>query len=157
MLNIGELVLGGASFLLALLVYIHTWSFPQLGGGQPGPALFPQVIAVILGLLGLILIGESLYWARVRASQGQKDREKQQVQLTWSNFFWVVGAVIFYILLSETLGFVITAAVISFVLMTRLGVLWFRALPVSLLLALVIFWLFARGLYVPLPLGVWRY
>ena len=50
------------TLLIALSVFLwfQTISFPQLDDGHPGPALFPQLIAILLGLLGTYLLIKSL-------------------------------------------------------------------------------------------------
>lgn len=44
-------------FFVALsgVLWSLTSTFPQLENGYPGPALFPQIIAVLLGILGVYL------------------------------------------------------------------------------------------------------
>lgn len=40
--------------LLAVAVYIYSGTFPSGEGGDPGPQVFPRMIAVAIGILGLL-------------------------------------------------------------------------------------------------------
>lgn len=45
---------------LSIVIYLQSLSFPMLPEGYPGPSLFPQILALSLGLLGLGLCVSSL-------------------------------------------------------------------------------------------------
>jgi len=65
----------------------------------------------------------------------------------------LIGCVILYILSAETLGFVLSSAVILLVLFRRMRVKSTIAIPATVLLASLVYQLFAVGLRVPLPMG----
>jgi putative tricarboxylic transport membrane protein len=149
-MRIGELVIGGVAFVLAVFVFVLTLGFPQLPDGHPGPGLFPQLLSIIMAITGLALIGQNLSKGerRIRGEGKAEGREE------WVNILWVVGAVLCYMLISEIAGFILTAVGISWVLMLRLGAARLKGLVISVGVVLFIYWLFSQALLVPLPLGV---
>jgi putative tricarboxylic transport membrane protein len=66
----------------------------------------------------------------------------------------VVATILFYLFLTETLGFVISGFVILAVLFHRLGASWKANLPTSIFVVVIIYQLFAVYLRVPLPRGL---
>ena len=119
-------------------------------GQKFGPALFPGIIAAGLALCGVLLVvrgarsGEALLrlapWTRSPAMIG--------------NFALVCGALVFYALASEALGFIVTGIALLLALFLKLHVPPLRAVTVALLATLVIHTLFYKGLRVPLPWGL---
>ena len=146
----GELVIGGEAIGLAVFVFVLTLGFHQLPEGHPGPGLFPQLLAIILAIMGIALIGQNV--SQRGLSPGRE--EKAQVREEWVNILWVVGAILCYVLLSEIAGFIIAAVFISWALMLRLGAARLKGFVASVAVALFVYWLFSQGLLVPLPLGV---
>lgn len=47
---------GALLIILAAWLWWHSGSFPELEEGYPGPALFPRVMSLGLGLSGLLLV-----------------------------------------------------------------------------------------------------
>jgi putative tricarboxylic transport membrane protein len=142
----------GAGFAGAgALVFTGTLTYPPMEGGQPGPALFPRIIAVLL-----IGFGARLGWEGVRS----RDRSEA---VAWRdlhrnpafvNALFVVAAVVGYVALADRLGFLLTAAGLMFVLMWRLAVRPLTAMAVAVAFTLVVHALFAKLLRVPLPTGL---
>jgi putative tricarboxylic transport membrane protein len=136
----------GAAVLLAVR------SYPNLSGQPVGPALFPSLIAV-----GLCAGGALLVW------QGWRDRTDGP-WLEWED--WVrsprhtkalvalLGSVVFYILVSDTLGFLITALVMMMTLFRSLHVAWGRSVLWAVVATVVVHFAFYKLLRVPLPWGV---
>ena len=69
-------------------------------------------------------------------------------------FLAVIGAVAFYILLADRVGFLIVGPAILFVLFLLFGVRPPRAAVVAIVATLVIWYAFYKLLRVPLPWGV---
>ena len=61
--------------------------------------------------------------------------------------------VVLYLLLAETIGFVLTAFLLLMLIWRALGVRWLVALPLAACLAVGVYQLFAVWLRVPLPWG----
>ncbi len=149
--------LNDAIFGLLLLVLGGTvlgmvQSFPKIPGQQVGPALFPGLIAVGLCVGGLILVVRG--W-NARASQpwfAWEDWVSSPRHLT--GFLVLVGSVVFYMLVSQRLGFLISSALILTSLFYVLKVPLARAVLIAAIATLVIHFAFYKLLRVPLPWGV---
>ena len=55
-----DLLSGLILIALSGVLWVMTSSFPELDNGYPGPALFPRIIAVALGLAGTVMWGRSM-------------------------------------------------------------------------------------------------
>lgn len=137
-----------AGILLAVLggyVLAAASAFSRLSTGYPGPGLFPQVLGVILALLGL-----SLLLAR------PLEETEERVVLTregLANAVSVVAAVLVYMAAVNRLGFILTAGLLLVGLMVKLGAGAGRSVVFGFGLSGILYVLFARLLRVPLPGG----
>ena len=145
----------GALFLaVAALAWFEAGTFLRFPGVPYGPDLFPRIIAVMMGGGGLLLIWSGLAtaprrpwlelapWARERRSYGL--------------FAVIVGAVLFYVLVSGTLGFILTGWLMltAIYLVTRGPARILSSAAISAGVIAAIHLLFAETLRVPLPFGV---
>lgn len=142
---LGTLLLGFAGW-----VWWLTGFFPSFPGQDYGPNLFPRILAAGIGVCALLLILRGLR-ARGRLLTID-DWMRDPARLL--SFLAIPAAVIFYILLSEWLGFIPT----GFLILTALS-LWFGArialaLPVAAGVTLLVHWFFAGMMRVPLPRGL---
>jgi putative tricarboxylic transport membrane protein len=168
----GDLVSGAlaAAFGLAVLLYVQ--SFPQLPGGAPGPGLFPGIVGGLLLLLGLVLVFRAVRAARretsgkegaaTEASDPDADptqyesllHESLPARTAWLNALSVTGAVIFYLLFADVLGFAVTMVLLLVGLMLRLGARPVLAVLASLGTTAFLYVVFEAVLLVPLPHGI---
>jgi putative tricarboxylic transport membrane protein len=149
--KISDTVVGAGFATAGALVVAGTIGYPTLDGAHPGPSLFPRLLG---GLM--ILFGGALGWRGLRA--GDVSERVAWLGLLESaafvNALFVLGGVLFYIVLVERLGFLLTAATVLAAVMWRLEVPRIRALVVAVLLAIAVHLLFAKLLRVPLPTGL---
>jgi putative tricarboxylic transport membrane protein len=142
---LGAILLGSAGW-----VWWLTSFFPAFPGQEYGPNLFPRILATGIGLCGLALVVRGL-----RARGALLTIEPWVADpARLISFLLLPGAVAFYILLSDRLGFIPTAFAILAVLFV-----WFRArvvvaLPVAAGMTLLVHWFFAGLMRVPLPRGL---
>jgi putative tricarboxylic transport membrane protein len=150
-MRFSETVVGAGFAVAGALIVGATLSYPPGEPGQPGPALFPRLVgALMIGFGGWLAVqgaragggGEPVAWRRRLASAG------------FQNALFVIGAVLFYILVAERLGFLVTSAVILFGLMWRLAVRPVVAGLVAVGFSLFVYALFSTLLRVPLPGGL---
>jgi putative tricarboxylic transport membrane protein len=143
---------GLALLIIALLVALNTADFPEIPGQQIGPAVFPRILAALLALCaGLLMVR-----ARLPA------RDQAWVQLgAWlqspvhrRNFVITITCLLFYVLVSELLGFLVCGLLILCVMFRALSVKPMHILPIAIGITLLIHTLFYKGLRVPLPWGV---
>jgi putative tricarboxylic transport membrane protein len=150
-MRVSDTAIGLVLIVFSISVLLHTRTFPSLEEGYPGPALFPNVLAVLLIIAGLTLTAQGV-------RRGEKLLKLDVGELTGSglvNILLVLGAVLFYIFLSDFLGFQITSFVLLFGLMKWLRVSTLRGLVMACGVTLGIYLLFAKMLLVPLPWGLW--
>lgn len=146
-----DLVAGLLVAALGAAVVLHVRTFPELPDGQPGPALFPGLVSGLLVVFGLALV------VRAVRARGAAVAAPDVVVVPHGRVraLAVLGLVLAYVLLAETLGFAATMGVLLFLLMWLLGT---RPLVAALTAAAttgVIVLLFQEVLLVPLPTGLW--
>ena len=142
---LGAILLGFVGWVWWLTTF-----FPAFPGQDYGPNLFPRILAAAIGLCAVLLVLRGLRARGRLLTLAGWTREPARL----FSFLLMPGAVLFYILASDRLGFIPTAFVILMVLL-----LWFRtrtvvALPVAAGMTLLVHWFFAGLMRVPLPRGL---
>jgi putative tricarboxylic transport membrane protein len=112
------------------------------------PLTFP---GLLLGLIGLTLVAGVV--RSLRASPSTPVLRTPAGSLNLFGFAAVLSAGLLYILLAETVGFIIVTLVIMFALALWMGASWRGAAVLATIFPVVIYQLFAHGLRVPLPAG----
>lgn len=153
----GDLVAGSLAVVFGATVLVYIRGFPQLPGGQPGPALFPGIIAGLFVLFGGILVVR--WFAQRRAGavvEGAEQPEQPERPTTkaWLTALAMCAAVVVYLLVVDLLGFTLTMSVLLFALMKVLGTRTLLAALASVTTAVVVMLLFQMVLLVPLPTGI---
>lgn len=144
---LGVVLLGAAAAIAAV-----ARGFPVVPGQAYGPSLFPTGIAA-----GLVLCAAGLIMRHARTGRGARWIDPGPLLLdprARLDAALVLGAIGAYLLATECLGFVPTAAAILLVLVRRFGASWPLTLATAALGPLAIHLMFAEWLRVPLPLGV---
>jgi putative tricarboxylic transport membrane protein len=160
-----DVPIGAGLLLLALAILWHVSSFPAAPGQPYNAALVPGLAAVGLALAGLRKkrAGRDASAAAVEkgpdldALTSSQDVEVLETAPVPSRLLAIVvtaGAIVFYLIAANFLGFIITGAIILAVLMWAYGVTFKVLLPVSIIGALVIHLAFYKLLSVPLPWGL---
>jgi putative tricarboxylic transport membrane protein len=110
-----------------------------------GPMLFPTVLAILGGavFLGLIATGQ------LKRSSQAKPLSPGDVGRLTEIVVWVVA----YVVLAETVGFLLTAGPLVVLLMLRLGNRRLVSVAVGIMVVVVTYQLFAVAFRVPLPRG----
>jgi putative tricarboxylic transport membrane protein len=151
-MKINDAVFGAVFLLLGVVVLFHIQAFPKIPGQQVGPALFPGLLSALLAVCGTLLIVSGV---RHRAEQPwYETAEWMRSGRHFIAFAAIVGGVVAYVLLANSVGFLIVAPVLLFVWMSVLGVRPLPALVFAALATLVIWYAFYKLLRVPLPWGV---
>lgn len=153
-MKVNDAVIGGILVVFGAFVFLYTFTFPGLPGQNVGPALFPRIISFAFIGCGIYLMVKGV---REHALVPWFDpqpwtRSPRHV----ASVLLVLVALLFYIFLADTLGFLIT----GFLVLTGL-MLWLRGpsrLPSTLAIAvgsvIVIQFAFGTLLRVPLPPGL---
>jgi putative tricarboxylic transport membrane protein len=141
----------GAALLIAAAMFavaaVLVWDASRLGGAATyariGPQIAPQVVALCLAGLGV--------WTVVAAFRRDfPAREPQELRPV----LWIVGGLVAQLALLRITGFSIATGVLFGFVAYGLGrrPLWI-GIPAGILLALIIWIVFARGLALHLPGG----
>ena len=151
-MKLNDAVIGLFLTLLGLAVLWIVQDYPMIPGQQVGPALFPGLIAAGLCIGGVMLMFSG--W-----------RERTQVPMfEWED--WVrsprhvralavlIGSVLFYMVVSLSLGFVLTSILILTSLFYVLELSLGRSVLIAVIATLVIHFAFYKLLRVPLPWGI---
>jgi putative tricarboxylic transport membrane protein len=143
---------GGVLLILALAVLWTVKDYPKIPGQNIGPGAFPGLVAVLLLVCALVLI-----WRGVRDKLAHERWVTPGAWLTsWPhlrNFLVTIGCLLFYILASDKVGFILTSILILSVMFWVLNVRQRLILPVAVFATLVVQLVFYKGLRVPLPWG----
>ena len=73
----------------------------------------------------------------------------------WVDAGCIVGAIVFYLLAVDLLGFLTTVTLMSTLLIVRLGTKVWVAIVAGIVSTVAIWSIFNKVLLVPLPLGFW--
>jgi putative tricarboxylic transport membrane protein len=121
-------------------------------GQRFGPAWFPGIIAVGLGLCGVLLViggvRASGPWLTLPAWVSRR-----RARLAVSG---VVGGLLFYIFAADKLGFYLTGIALLTFWVRILGGSWRVALAVGVIATLAIHLAFYKLLRIPLPWGIFE-
>ncbi len=150
-MRVSNTAIGLGLIVFAIAVLFYTRTFPTLEKGYPGPSLFPNVLAVLFIIAGVTLVAQGVR-GRERLSKFDTSTITRSGLI---NILLVLGAVVFYIFLSDFLGFQITSFILLFGIMKWLHVSTRWGLVMACGVTLAIYFLFAKILLVPLPWGLW--
>jgi len=134
------------------------WQLPPVPGQPVGPNVFPLVIGTGLALCGLAIafgIGHSFEEEEeiVPFANGEAPAAPQG-KLYGLRALLPPALLLFYVVVADRVGFILTAAIIVFVTATALGAKWKLALPLTVLAPIAIHLIFSKLLRVPLPIGL---
>jgi putative tricarboxylic transport membrane protein len=119
-------------------------------GQKFGPAWFPGLIAIGLGVCGVLLIGTGMRERAPWISSPEWIRSRR----ARAGVAALVGGLVFYVLAADALGFHLTGIVLLALWIRLLGASWRVTLPVAIIATLLIHLSFYKLLRVPLPWGV---
>lgn len=165
--HVGDVVLSMLTVIGGVAVFVYGQTLPPHPAGTFGPGLFPSILGGFLVVFGVVLGALGIYRiVRDRGSHalGRKRRvvESQDEVRTktvthgkrWLDVAAALGAIAFYILFADQLGFIITVAIIQVCLMIKFGhkILW--SIIIAMTSTLVLYWAFDQLLLIQLPDGI---
>lgn len=151
-MRFNNVIPGGLLILFALAEIAYANTFPRLHGQNYGPDLFPTLIGIGLFVCGGILIFQGIAQRAEVPMVDIGDWAKDRSNI--ANVALVLGSMVFYILVSGTLGFIPTSLLIMTLLLRRFGSGWLASILIAVTTTFVIHTLFAKVLLVPLPWGI---
>lgn len=152
-MRFNDAIFGCVLIAFAALAGYFTREFPTIPGQSYGAALFPRLLCAGFAICGLMLIRSGL--RQRAAAEGWVNLDPWARSASGPiTLALVIGGIVFYILVSETLGFLPTAFLLVSSLMIRLRGRWISSLAISAAVTLAIHQVFYGLLLVPLPWGV---
>jgi putative tricarboxylic transport membrane protein len=146
---------GGIFSCLGILIWVLTYHYPVVidaGKRHPGPALFPQILATLFILFGLMVILNG--WRASRSKTPPPEEEVVGLKPSYFNPVLVVILIFAFIFFAPKLGFIITGTAILVILMMKLQVRPIKGLITSVVVTCFVYFMFATMLRVPLPRGI---
>ncbi len=135
------------ALILAAIAAVIIWQTSQMRvppvQARVGPTVFPYLIAA-----GLICLAIGTVVSALRGSFPARDRD------SYGPILWIVSGLVAQILLLSTAGFSIATGVL-FAFTARgfgRGPLW-QTIPIGIVFAFLVWFVFARGLSLSLPQG----
>lgn len=143
---------GAVLLALGIAILVNISTYPAIPGQSVGPAVFPGLLSILLIFCALLLIRKGMVDAKTEAwvTLGEWMRSRYHLR----NFLVTIASLVFYIVASEPLGFLLCGTVILAAMFWALAVRRALVLPLAVLITLVIHTVFYKGLRVPLPWGV---
>ncbi|ROP35293.1 tripartite tricarboxylate transporter TctB family protein [Saccharothrix texasensis] len=150
-----EYVFGALVAALGVFTLVDATSIAVRGStGTVGPRAFPYAVGVLLLVTGVAAIVATAR-GRLGAAQDAEDVDAA-VRTDWATVVKLVAVLVAHLALIDVAGWPVAAAVLFFGAAWTLGAVWWKALLVAVALALVVQVLFASGLGLSLPAGVFE-
>ena len=149
-MRVNDALLGALLIALAVALALYAQTFPNVPGQEYGAAVFPTLVAIGLLGSGALLVRSGLRSSAPAIAWADWSRERHGVR----NVLITIALVVFYIVASDRLGFMVVTAPILLVLLRLFDVGWMTSIAVAILVTLLIQYLFGTWLYVPLPWGL---
>ena len=149
-MRLNDAVIGAFLLVFATAVAFWSQSFPAIPGQQYGAAVFPTLVAAGLAVCGVLMIASGVLQGGSVVAWADWAREPHGIR----NVLVTAGAILFYIIAADTLGFMLTMAPILLLLFRLLAVGWLLSLVLAVLVTLAVQYIFGSVLYVPLPWGL---
>jgi putative tricarboxylic transport membrane protein len=151
-MKVNDAIFGAIFLLLGVVVLVHVQAFPKIPGQQVGPALFPGLVSAGLAVCGLLLIISGIRRRAEHPWHEMADWMRSPRHVI--GFGAIVAGLAAYILLAESVGFLIVAPLLLLVWFKVLGVRTGMAIIVAIVATFFIWYAFYKVLRVPLPWGV---
>lgn len=153
-MKINDVFLGLIMLVIGVVIALHAQTFPVMAGMQYGPEFFPTIIGGGIALCGLGMVAN---WAAFRHGPKQPwvvIPEWMGSRINVLRALGILGAVVFYIVASPFLGFILTIFLTTLGLLLLLANPLWLSLSIALILPAILHFGFSVGLRVPLPRGV---
>jgi putative tricarboxylic transport membrane protein len=137
---------------LSLLILLTVKDYPDIPGQNIGPGAFPGLLAALLALCSVLLIFKGI--KTQRHTPWLVWGEWVTSRFHFRNFLITIGCLVFYITVSDFLGFLICSSAVLATMFTALGVRWKWTVMLSIIVTLVVHTIFYKALRVPLPWGI---
>ncbi|QEL24180.1 tripartite tricarboxylate transporter TctB family protein [Bosea sp. F3-2] len=158
-MQLSDRISGSALAALGAVAYFYGSRLPPVPGQQIGPSAFPMVVGTGLVICGgLIVFGIGRHFEEVAEADVVSHAAPEELAPlpAWRNWLALLPPALlaFYALVSETLGFLPTAAIMVLVASLAFGAKPKLAVPLAIIAPFAINLIFLKLLRVPLPGGI---
>ena len=158
-MKVNDAITGLILVAFAIAVYFYSQGAPSIENSVYGAALFPRMIAGLLGVCGLYMAVKEVV-VRVRTGKGEalfSIPDWTQSRWLFTNFALIIGSLVLYIAFSDVIGFDImgTATLFALFVSLRRGRV-LSSFIIALVATFTIHYVFGHFLRVPLPWGIFE-
>ena len=147
-----DIVNGVLTAAAGIAIFIKARTFPAIRGQRFGASFFPSVVGGALAIAGLVLAFSSVLRKKVKPWVSMSPEIQSPRGIV--NFVLIFASGLFYIFVSQYIGFIVTIFIIVFFLQLRFGVKWLPSLFTALGCSFGFYAVFAVVLRVPLQYTV---
>lgn len=154
-MKFNDTVVGAFFAALAAAMILLARGFHVPVGQKFGPAFFPTIVAAIMGVAGLVLVARGIANRRSQPLLELEPWTRDPGRVL--NGLAIFGFLLFYLLFSEALGFLVVAPLAMWGLVWRLWGNPVASLAIAVAASFLIHQFFVQLLLVPLPWGIVPY
>ena len=150
-----EIIFGAAVFLICLATLFYSRNFPQMlsGPGSTGAEWFPDMICIALMICCAVLICQAIM--RLKKLKAAGEKEAPVFNFKGNKYGTIcllitVAATIVFVLLIGKIHFIIIASAYMIGLGLLYGISWKKIIPISIVSAAVLFFVFHNVLNIML-------
>ncbi|SEQ48084.1 putative tricarboxylic transport membrane protein [Lentzea xinjiangensis] len=152
--KVEEYAFGGLVAAVGVFTLADATTIAARDENAVGPRAFPYVVGALLVLAGLAAI---IATARGKLGQAEEAEDVDAgVRTDWVTVGKLVAVLVAHLVLIDVVGWPVAATLLFFGAAWSLGAVWWRALPIAVVLALVVQVVFATGLGLSLPAGIFE-
>ncbi|HUQ61868.1 tripartite tricarboxylate transporter TctB family protein [Lentzea sp.] len=152
--KVEEYAFGGLVAAVGVFTLVDATTIAARDDNAVGPRAFPYAVGVLLVLTGIAAI---IATARGKLGQAEDAEDvDESVRTDWTTVGKLVVILVAHLVLIDVVGWPVAAALLFFGAAWTLGATWWRALPIAIVLALVVQVVFASGLGLSLPAGIFE-
>ncbi|MFT6810878.1 MAG: cell division protein FtsW (lipid II flippase) [Saprospiraceae bacterium] len=129
--------------LLSVLIWWQSDSFPGLQEGYPGPNLFPRIIALGLGGIGILLFYSGYKTTSLNSNTKSKLGSREILRPALA-----IAIVAFFPIISPILGFSLTLLIVTILMGFVFNLHWRKASLTGLITVGIIYFIFSQLLSV---------
>lgn len=154
-LSLPDLLVALGVTLLGLIFLLGALQIPFGINAVVGPRVFPVIVSIGMTALGALLTVQALRGDR--ADPGSEEDTDPDAPVVLANPAIILGGFLLGTLLLQPLGFVIGTAIMYFSVAYAFGERRYGLMTfVALLVALITYVAFTKGLSLPLPAGIFK-
>ena len=149
-----EYVFGGLVAAVGVFTLVDATTIAARDDNVVGPRAFPYAVGILLVVTGIAAI---IATARGKLGQAEEAEDvDESVRTDWLTVAKLVAVLVAHLVLIDVIGWPVAAALLFFGAAWTLGATWWKALPIAIVLALVVQVVFAYGLGLSLPAGIFE-